>query len=72
VINADYRGKVKVVLAKLGDQPYRVEKGEWIVQLTIEKINNRELQEVVQLADTKRGDQRFGGSGTTMDQNLKG
>jgi len=26
VIDSDYRGEVKVVLANLGDQPYRVEK----------------------------------------------
>jgi len=28
VIDSDYRGQVKVVLANLGDQPYRVEKGD--------------------------------------------
>jgi len=56
VIDADYRGEVKVVLANLGDQPYRVEKGERIAQLIIEKINNRELEEVAQLDDTPRGD----------------
>ena len=27
VIDSDYRGEGKVVLANLGDQPYRVEKG---------------------------------------------
>jgi len=37
VIDSDYRGEVKVVLANLGDQPYRVEKGDRIAQLIIEK-----------------------------------
>jgi len=46
VIDADYIGEVKVVLANLGDQPYRVEKGERIAKLIIEKIDNRVLQEV--------------------------
>jgi len=46
VIDADYRGEVKVVLANLGDQPYRVEKGERIAQLIVDKIDNRELHEV--------------------------
>jgi len=46
VIDSDYRGEVKVVLANLGDQPYRVEKGDRIAQLIIEKCDNRELQEV--------------------------
>jgi len=56
MIDSDYRGEVKVVLAKLGDQPYRVEKGDLIAQLIIEKIDNTELQEVTQLDDIKRGD----------------
>jgi len=61
-----------VVLVNLGDQPYRVEKGDRIAQLIIEKIDNRELQEVTQLDYTKRGDQGFGSSNTTMDQEVTG
>jgi len=72
VIDSDYRGEVKVVLANLGDQTYRVEKGDRIAQLIIEKIDNRELQEVTRLDDTERGDQGFGSSNTTMDQKVKG
>jgi len=72
VIDSDYRGEVKLVLANLGDQPYRVEKGDRIAQLTIEKIDNRELQEVTQLDDTERGYQGFGSSDTTMDQEVTG
>jgi len=71
VINADYRGGVKVIQAKLGDQPYRVEKGERIAQLIIERIDNRELQEVDHWDDTRRGYQGFGSSDTTMDQKVK-
>jgi len=63
---------VKVVLANLGDQPYRVEKGDRIAQLIINKIDNRELQEVTQLDETKREDQGFGSSNTTMDQRVRG
>ena len=40
VIDADYRGEVKVVLVNQGNQPYRVEQGDRIAQLIIEKINN--------------------------------
>jgi len=72
VIDSDYRGEVKVVLANLGDQPSRVEKGEQIAQLIIQKINHRQLQEVAQLDDTKRGDQGFRSSDTTMGQSAKG
>ena len=61
-----------MVLANLGDPPYRVEKGDRIAQLIIEQIDNRELEEVTQLDDTERGDQGFGSSNTTMDQKVKG
>jgi len=72
IIDSDYRGEVKVVLANLGDQPYRGEKEDRIAQLNIEKIDTRELQEVTQLDDNKGGDQGFGSSNTTMDQRVKG
>jgi len=39
VIDSDYRGEVKVVLANLGAQPYRVKKGDRIAQLIIEKFD---------------------------------
>ena len=67
VIDADYMGEVKVVLVTQGSQPYRVEKGDRIAQLIIEKINNQRLQEVVELDNTKRGSQGFGRSTTTKD-----
>jgi len=72
VIDSDYREEVKVVLANLGDQPYRVEKGDRMAQLIIEKIDNRELQEVTYLDDTDRGDKGFGSSDTTMHQRVTG
>jgi len=71
VIDPDYRGEVKVVLANLGDLPYRVEKSDQIAELIIEKFDNRELQEVTQMDDTERGDPGFGSSDTTMDQEVK-
>jgi len=49
-----------------------VEEGEPIAKPIIEKIDNREVQEVIPLDDTKRGDQGFGKSNTTRDQEVKG
>ena len=43
VIDADYRGEVKVVLVNQGNQPYHVEQRERIAELIIEKIKNEEL-----------------------------
>jgi len=72
VIDPNSRGELKVVLAKLGDQLYRVDKGDRSAQLIIEKFDSRELQDVSQLDDTKRGDQGFGSSDTTMDHRVRG
>jgi len=72
VIDADYRGEVKLVLANLGHQSYQVEKGEWITQPIIENIDKRELREVTHLDDTNRGDHAFGSSNTTRDKEVKG
>jgi len=63
---------VKVLLAHLGDQPYRVDKGDRIAELIIEQIDNRKPQQVTQLDDTERGDQGFGSSNSTMNQRVKG
>jgi len=49
-----------------------VEKGDRIAELNIKKIDSRELQEVTQLENTERGDQGFGRSNTTMNQEIKG
>ena len=49
-----------------------MEKGERIAELIIEKIDNRELQEVDQLDYTRRGEQGCGRSDTTMDKKVKG
>jgi len=72
VIDSHYRDEAKVVLANLGNQPYRVEKGDRIAQRIIQKIHNRELEEGTQLDDTNRGDQGFASSNTTVDQEVKG
>jgi len=72
VIDSDYTGEVNVVLANLGDKPYRVDKGDQIAQLIIKKTDKRELQEVIQLDDTKTGYQGFGSTDTTMHQRVTG
>ena len=38
----------------------------------MKKIDNRELQEVTQLDHNERGEQGFGSSNTTIDQEVKG
>ena len=60
-----------MVLVNQGNQPYQVEKGDQIAKLIIEKINNQELQEVVELENTRRENQGFGSSTAIKDQSIK-
>ena len=64
MIDADYRGEVKVLLFNFGDEDFKVEKGERICQLIIERIALTKLEEVKELDDSKRGAGGFGSTGT--------
>lgn len=64
VIDTDYRGEVKIVFQNVSDFPYDVEKGDKLVQATLEKRQGAEFIEVKEFEnpDTKRGDKGFGSS----------
>ncbi len=62
-IDSDYRGEVKVILANLGDEPFRVVRGERIAQLVPAAVTRAELTEVDTLDDTARGAGGFGSTG---------
>ena len=64
VIDADYRGEVKVLLFNLGQTDFKIEEGDRIAQLIIEKCTSTELKEMGDLDDTNRGDQGFGSTGS--------
>ena len=60
VINADNRGIVFVWLFNHSDEDLKVEKGDWIAQLILEKIATPKIKQVNNLDETTRGDQGFG------------
>ena len=64
VVDRDYRGDVKVVLFNFGKEDYRVERGDRIAQLIVEKICMPDLVEVSELDETGRGEGGFGSTGT--------
>ena len=64
VIDSDYRGELKVILANLSDTDFEVEEGMRIAQLIIEKYTLTTLTEVETLDDTVRGAGGFGSTGT--------
>lgn len=65
VIDADYRGEVKIVLFNHSDRDFEVNKGDRIAQLVLEKIVNAEIQEITaeELTETERGSGGFGSTG---------
>ncbi|MEH3041734.1 MAG: dUTP diphosphatase [Sphingomonas paucimobilis] len=62
-IDSDYRGEVKVILANLGQEPFRVVRGERIAQLVPAEVTRASLTEVDSLDDTVRGAGGFGSTG---------
>lgn len=62
-IDSDYRGEVKVILANLGHEPFRVVRGERIAQLVPAIVTRAAVKEVDLLDDTARGAGGFGSTG---------
>ena len=64
VIDADYRGEVKVALHNHTELPAEVECSERIAQLAIVPFLKVEFEEADELSDTVRGVGGFGSTGT--------
>ena len=52
VIDADYRGEIKILLINHSDVKFEIKKGDRIAQLVLEKISLAELNEVSELDET--------------------
>ena len=63
VIDAGYRGEIRVVLWNISGTPIRLLRGERIAQLLILPVATPAGKEVFQLSETSRGDGGFGSTG---------
>ncbi|NXD32261.1 DUT nucleotidohydrolase, partial [Spelaeornis formosus] len=63
VIDADYRGPVKVLLFNFSDEDFTVKHGDRVAQLILERIVMAPLLEVDDLEATARGAGGFGSTG---------
>ena len=63
-IDSDYRGEIKVILINLGKEKFIVENGERIAQMVVCPVVQADLEEIEELADTERGSDGFGSTGT--------
>lgn len=64
VIDADYRGEVKVPLYNDSAETQIVKNGDRIAQIVIQPCKDIEFAEVENLTSTKRGDGGFGSTGS--------
>lgn len=62
VIDADYRGEIKVALINHGDETIEFRKGDRIAQAILERCSTGALIEITELPETARG---TGGLGST-------
>lgn len=62
-IDSDYRGEVGVILINLGDQPFRLQRGDRIAQLVLAPVERVEWEEADSLEDSQRGPGGFGSTG---------
>ena len=63
VIDAGYRGEIKIGIINLGSEKYILEKGHKVAQMIIQKREFCEIEEVLELSDTLRGEGSFGSTG---------
>lgn len=62
-IDADYRGEIGVLLINLGQQPFKIKRGERIAQLVIAPVCRASLEWVTELDETTRNKGGFGHTG---------
>lgn len=65
VIDADYRGEVKVVLFNHSQKDFQIQKGDRIAQLVLERIVMADIKQITaeELDTTARGEGGFGSTG---------
>lgn len=63
VIDASYRGEIRVVLISHGDEDFEIKPGDRVAQLLIQPVELVDCVQVDELSDTERGAQGLGSSG---------
>ena len=63
VIDSDYRGEVRVVLANHGENAFRIEPGDRVAQLLVQPVVRPVFEPVGALSGSGRGEAGFGSTG---------
>jgi dUTP pyrophosphatase len=64
LIDAGYRGEIKVLLVNLGQEPVTLQRGERIAQLVVQRVEHVTLVPMPTLPPSARGGGGFGSTGT--------
>lgn len=62
-IDSDYRGEVKVLAINHGEEAFTINHGDRVAQMVVTPVQQIEIQKVLELPKTKRGDGGFGSTG---------
>lgn len=63
VVDAGYRGEIRVIMSTVDTTPYRITAGDKVAQMIPIPVLTGEVQEVNELAESSRGVKGFGSSG---------
>ena len=63
VVEYTYTGEYGVIIFNSGDEDFEIKAGDKIAQVIISPVASVEVEEVEELAQTKRGDGAFGSTG---------
>jgi dUTP pyrophosphatase len=63
LVDAGYRGEVKVLLVNHGDAPVSVSRGDRVAQLVVQRVEHVMLAPVAELPESARGAGGFGSTG---------
>jgi|AntRauTorckE6833_2_1112554.scaffolds.fasta_scaffold09639_2 dUTP pyrophosphatase len=63
VIDAGYRGEIKVGIINLGNEIHTFSVGDKVTQMLVQKVEHPEIVEVEDLDETTRGEAGFGSTG---------
>ena len=63
VIDASFRGEIKVIMLNLSKDVYTIEAGDKIAQMLIQEVKQKKIIEVKDLEKTERGEGGFGSTG---------
>lgn len=71
VVDAGYRGEIKVGLLNTGNKDYKIEKYHKVAQMLIQKVERLTVKEAKELSEATRGEDGFGSTGEFSEARLR-